>query len=251
MKNISSYFPVQSKKVHLLLAQLENARDIEEAEEKAAIAEAVEDRRKASSECRQAAHDDALRRRALGDRKVDPVMDFIDGICCDERPSDSASQKMKRKTTDRPNNWEIIALHYAQWGKKNTIQSFQEELGGRSERSADQALRQWSSDLKSKKSNVINSRGPVYGNEIDLLLIKEVKVRIDAGLPVDDATLRLFLIDILESHYRSELLIENDGKFSFGHSWATRFWKRHNMVSRVVTTKMRILPANFDALEEN
>ena len=61
MKNISSYFPVQSKKVHLLLSQLENARYMEEAEEKAAIAEAVEDRRKASSEYRRAAHDDALR----------------------------------------------------------------------------------------------------------------------------------------------------------------------------------------------
>jgi hypothetical protein len=50
---------------------------------------------------------------------------------------------------DRPNNWEIIALHYAQLGKKNTIRSFQDQLGARRERSADQALRQLSLDLKS------------------------------------------------------------------------------------------------------
>ena len=36
-----------------------------------------------------------------------------------------------------------------------------------------------------------------------------------------------------------------------GNGRARRIWKRHNMASRVVTTKMRILPANFDALEEN
>ena len=36
----------------------------------------------------------------------------------------------------------------------------------------------------------------------------------------------------------------------YQHGWVARFWKRHNLVSRVVTTKMRIIPANFDEMEE-
>jgi hypothetical protein len=80
MKNISSYF---SKKNISVKKGSFVAFTVGE----------CEDRRKACSEYGRAAHDDALRRRALGDRRVDPVMDFIDGICCDERPSDSAHRR--------------------------------------------------------------------------------------------------------------------------------------------------------------
>ena len=47
---------------------------------------------------------------------------------------------------------------------------------------------------------------------------------------------------------KSHLLVENGGKYNFKHSWAMRFWTRHNIASRAVTTKMRILPNNFDVL---
>ena len=54
---------------------------------------------------------------------------------------------------------------------------------------------------------------------------------------------------IMFSHVgKSQLLVENGGKYNFKHSWAMRFWNRHNLVSRAVTTKMRILPSNFDVL---
>ena len=71
-----------------------------------------------------------------------------------------------------------------------------------------------------------------------------------AGLPVDDVSLRFLLVPILQANDLSDLLIENGGKFLYQHGWAARFWKRHNLVSRVVTTKMRIIPANFDEMEE-
>ena len=99
--------------------------------------------------------------------------------------------------------------------------------------------------------SVVNSRSPPYGNQIDLLLDKDVKTRIEAGLPIDDAIFRMVLVDNLESHGKVALMIENGGKLTFNHGWAHRFWKRLNLVSRVVTTKMRILPANFKVLEEN
>ena len=63
--------------------------------------------------------------------------------------------------------------------------------------------------------------------------------------------MRMLLVDLLESHVKTGLLIENGGKLTFGHGWAHQFWKRHSLVSRVVTTMMRILPANFNALEAN
>ena len=62
---------------------------------------------------------------------------------------------------------------------------------------------------------------------------------------MDDTSLRLLLVGLSEENDKSYLLIENNGKFSFEHSWARRFWKRHKLFSRVVTTKMRIPPANF------
>ena len=119
-------------------------------------------------------------------------------------------------------------------------------------RSIDQALRKWSKDFNSKvlTKAYFQHKAPAYGNIIDLLLLAEVKSRIEAGLPVDDTSLRLLLVGLLEENGKSYLLVENNGKFSFEHGWACRFWKRHKLVSRVVTTKMRILPANFGILEE-
>jgi hypothetical protein len=124
-------------------------------------------------------------------------------------------------------------------------------MGNRSDRSADQALKQWLLDYRAKKVSHLTIRAPTYGNDIDALLLTECKARMAAGLPMDDVMLRIMLIGLLALHNKTDLLVENGGKYSFQHGWACRFWKRHNLVSRVVTTKMRILPANFDALEEN
>jgi hypothetical protein len=147
-------------------------------------------------------------------------------------------------------------------------------MGNRSDRSADQALKQWLLDYRAKKVSHLTIRAPTYGNDIDALLLTECKARMAAGLPMDDVMLRIMLIGLLALHNKTDLLVENGGKYSFQHGWACRFWKRHNLVSRVVTTKMRILPAvavwrsgagawpkagrhaachtaNFDPLEEN
>ena len=42
----------------------------------------------------------------------------------------------------------------------------------------------------------------------------------------------------------------NGGKNTFGDAWATRFYKRQKLKRRAATTKMRILPANFEELKE-
>ena len=250
MKNIASYYTPTTKRVHSLLTSLEDERDKEGLIEEAARSESKAIARKLVTAKVRQSHAECNEKR-INFHRADPVDELIDEICCDERQSDNWLYK-KRTLLGRPNNWEIIAKHYGEWGMKNTIRTYPIELGKRSERSADQALRQWLLDFRAKKpSSQLNHRAPAYGHEIDLLLLKEVKVRIEAGLPVDDVVLRLLLVDILEAHRKGDILVENEGKFSFGHGWAYRFWKRHSLVSRVVTTKMRILPSNFDSLEEN
>ena len=80
---------------------------------------------------------------------------------------------MKRNQYARPKNWDTIAEHYGQWGKKNTIQAFPNEFADRTSRSIDQALWQWSKDFNSKVPSKAYSphRAPAYGNIIDLLLL--------------------------------------------------------------------------------
>ena len=43
----------------------------------------------------------------------------------------------------------------------------------------------------------------------------DVKARMLAGLPVDDASLRFLLVPILQANDLSDLLIENGGKFLY------------------------------------
>ena len=94
-------------------------------------------------------------------------------------------------------------------------------------------------------------KAPAYGDDIDVKLLEEVKGRMATGLPVDDVTLRCLLLTLLKEHDKCHLLTANGGSYDFEHGWASRFWKRHNITSRVATTKMRILPSNFNALEEH
>ena len=131
------------------------------------------------------------------------------------------------------------------------MRQFEEQLSDRYYRSIEQALVVWIEDFRAKKHNGnVGFKAPSYGNKIDLLLLEDVKARMLAGLPVDDVSLRFLLVPILQANDLSDLLIENGGKFLFQHAWAARFWKRHNLVSRVVTSKMRIIPASFDEMEE-
>jgi hypothetical protein len=89
-------------------------------------------------------------------------------------------------------------------------------------------------------------RLPSYGTEIDSLLLDDNKATRSVGLPVDDVILRRLLVDRLQKAGKAGLLKENGGRYSYGHSFGTRFFKIHNLVLRVCTTKMRELPADFE-----
>ena len=94
-----------------------------------------------------------------------------------------------RTQFSRPKNWAVIAEYYGQWGKNRTMKSFAKDMGNRSDRSADQALKQWLLDFRAKKLSFLTIRAPAYGNDIDALLLTECKGRMAAGLPMDDVML--------------------------------------------------------------
>lgn len=101
--------------------------------------------------------------------------------------------------------------------------------------------------MKDNKVTVTYCGPPSYGKEIDLQLLNDCHLTREAGLAVDDIVLRRLLVVRLNDAGKQGDLKENGGPYHYGHSWAVRFYKRHNLVSRVCTTKMREIPADFEA----
>ena len=91
---------------------------------------------------------------------------------------------------------------------------------------------------------------PIYGTAIDEKVITDVRRRRVVGLAVDDAALYNIVKAQLISAGMTHLLVEFGGKYSFGHGWCQRFCARWNLVTRTATTKMRVLPLNFDRVLE-
>jgi len=69
-----------------------------------------------------------------------------------------------------------------------------------------------------------------------------VHSRITNGIIVDADILRLLLGTQLVAANRGNMLIEQGGVHAYGRAWAYRFFDRHNLPCRVVTTKMRERP---------
>ena len=58
-------------------------------------------------------------------------------------------------------------------------------------------IKRWVADLKGKKSDadiLVHKRIPPYGIPIDLLLLKDLKLRMLQGLPIDPVVARRFLL---------------------------------------------------------
>ena len=95
-------------------------------------------------------------------------------------------------------------------------------------------------------------RKPCYGTQVEKELLEAVQLRIRSGLSIDNTMLRQLLIRILEANNKSDLLRENGGHNTFGLGFASRFWKRNNLVGRVATTKMRAeMPADFEQKKQD
>lgn len=163
----------------------------------------------------------------------------------------SSSSKRKRSIHDRPDEWKEIAEHFDLWGRGKTWVLYKDLLGDRTPRSVDQALKTWSRDLRENNAGFKGKRAPAYGFPIDLLLLKEVRERMERKLPVDDVTLRTLLVNLLQIHERMDLMTENGGTHLFLHGWAGRFWKRHKLPSRLVSSKKIKTKDNEPSYESN
>ena len=72
--------------------------------EKALEAEAARMKKQARTARVRARHSKTEEKRNEGKERRDPVKEFIDGICCEEKPAQNKPYK-KRKTTERPKNY--------------------------------------------------------------------------------------------------------------------------------------------------
>ena len=246
---------VKKKEMHLANLQVQHFRDEEKAEVEAEERKEREveiarrnDERKAIDKKRRI---DARNAGIAVDKRSEEekVQDEIDGFAEDIPDLLIPEEKEYTKRVRRPENWEDIAFDAQVYGNEAALRNFPAAFAGASSTATYQRLNQWKNDIKNNKvfTKKIGFNLPTYGTEIDLQLLADCGTTRDAGLPIDDVILRRLLVVRLLAAGKEGLLKENGGKFSYGHSWAMRFFKRHNLVVRVCTTKMRELPADFDA----
>lgn len=167
-----------------------------------------------------------------------------------------------RPHTRRPKNWRVIVEEYKLGSELSTLQKnypemtidctgqlcYPETIRSR--------LRRWIREYEfEKKHGIVDNHekggmAPAYGKAIDMLLLEEVKKRIALALPVDAIALREMLLPILKEQNKMSLCRSAGGSCDFGVPWAQRFFKRHDLRSRVVTTKYRETPADFEKKEK-
>jgi len=162
--------------------------------------------------------------------------------------------KVTRKYKKRSSNWRVVAHKYLE--SKNLLSimtTYGADIGGNSMTSKARTISRWVTDLVNERNSGImytpsyGRASPVYGLEIDILLKDMVMIRLQAGVPTDNFGLSQLLHEVLLSRsYGSIIEKWQRGDYVFGNSWANRFWTRHNLASRVSTTKMRELPADFE-----
>ena len=179
---------------------------------------------------------------------LDEVFETIDDMVSVDVVSNVTTKERKKSWNKRPDCWMDIAKHYQDYGLKNTLDAFKEEMTLIPKALQERNIVIWNKNLKSGTTPKYSHRMPEYGGKIDLELYAEVMQRVLLGLTVDPTTLREMLLVLLLRHSKM-VLVQNNG--SFGYSWAQRFFKRHGLRSRAVSTKMREeIPADFDLKEQ-
>mmetsp|Transcript_102380 Transcript_102380/g.200754 ORF Transcript_102380/g.200754 Transcript_102380/m.200754 type:complete len:531 (+) Transcript_102380:88-1680(+) len=159
-----------------------------------------------------------MAKKEKGKRRVEPTPADVD---------DS-----KKPWTRRPDNWTQMAEYFAEHGITNTLSTFKDDLGHLNYSAAYQKLNNWRNDMISQRELHAPGRPPNYGELIDNQLLAIVQDRIKTGQNVDDFVMREILVDLLTAVGKETMLRENGGECTFGHSWAVRFRKRHNLPTR-------------------
>lgn len=177
------------------------------------------------------------------------VRDQIDDIVNDVDTSEPRQQKTVKTWSKRPANWMDIVAESNAFGSGSAIKNFPEEFIGLTLKASQKKVNRWQKNAKANKK-LGSVRVPAYGTVIDDLVKQDFQQARDVGLPVDNVSLRRFLVVHLARANLLNTLVENGGPYSYTDSWAIRFYRRHNIASRVATTKMREIPADFEVKKE-
>ena len=156
----------------------------------------------------------------------------------------------KKPWTRRPENWVTMAEYFSEHGISNTLAAFKDDLGHLSYSAAYQKLNNWRNDMITQRELHSPGRPPNYGEMIDNQLLAIVHDRIKTNQPVDDVVMREILVDLLTAVGKETMLRENGGECTFGHSWAVRFRKRHNLPTKDQNGRKRKRVLGEDGLEE-
>jgi hypothetical protein len=145
-----------------------------------------------------------------------------------------ATVQKARIQFNRPKNWKIILAAALELGPLTAAREhrmdFPAEMGFPV---ILQAIKRWIRQFRDPNRKGYNSTTtPVYGLEIDKLVYEDVLRRQRAGLTIMSGDVRKILVAHLYDAGKSHLLLENGGNYVFGDSWASRFFNRHNLVSR-------------------
>jgi hypothetical protein len=157
-------------------------------------------------------------------------------------------QRSPKVDRARPPEWVEIGKHAQIFGIPSAIKNYQALLKDYSPGARRAAVKRWEKDSQSQE-NVERfnlgqrQRESVLGKDFEDALMRQVLTRNEAGLPVDSIILMDLIGTELKKRDMTELTQENGGKYTFGHSWCSRFLKRHGLATRATTTKMRKLPA--------
>ena len=262
ISKIKEFFPTVSAKIHAINTTMQFAVEEERVEERRLkqlrehavkskrLSDEILDLQKQSEAAKGEL--DALRRDSATEvldeqqQEILEILENIDNIADIEQRT-MAAKKRKKAWNKRPECWLDIAKHFEKYGLANTIDAYRQELQELPSTSHEQNFRRWRKDMLADKVPGYVHRQPIIGEVIDNELYTEVMDRILLGLTIDATILREILLTLLTQHERMDLVMSNS---SFGQSWAQRFFKRHKLQSRVVTTKMREqVPADFDAKE--
>ncbi len=148
-----------------------------------------------------------------------------------------------RPYSHRPPNFKDIVTAFDQYGY-SAMNDYSDCFESMEKGRITQKIKRWRQSILLEVNPT--KRAPAYGQVIDDMVYQSILGQIDHGAPVNNITLRAVLIVELTKHNKLDLLVENGGQCIFRESWAKRFWKRHNLSSRVITTKLRELPSDFE-----
>jgi hypothetical protein len=164
--------------------------------------------------------------QAPDDRAIEEIIrDEIENLADD----DVIFTPKKQKTwSGRADGWEAVARYAQEHSDYRAFTDFPDYFISGNVKANKMRLKRWKDSVE-KNIQYRRYRSPAYGEVIDRELLEKFNIRRNAGLEVDDVSLRLMLIEILEIHGLTQLLHENGGPHIFGSGWASRFYKRHNI----------------------